>query len=66
MGIRCNVIFAAIADCSIKDIKSWTVTKDENGIPTGVTGINPEWLLAPIVDAIGMSVLALQDALRDY
>lgn len=61
-GIKSNQILTNIATCSISDIKSWTVTFDENKIPNAITGINQDWIQPAIVDAIGLAVLALQDA----
>lgn len=63
-GIKSNQIMSNIASCTVSEIKSWTVTKDDNGLPTAISGINQDWLQAPIIDAIGMSVLALQDAFK--
>lgn len=63
-GIKSNQILSNIATCTVSDIKTWTVTLDDDGIPTAITGINQNWLQAPIIDAIGMSVLALQDAFK--
>ncbi len=63
-GIKRNQIFSNIATCSIEDIKSWKVTLDDNGLPTAVSGINPDWVPDAVVDSVGMSVLALQDAFK--
>ena len=63
-GIKRNQIFSNIATCSIEEIESWEVTLDEKGMPTAVSGIDSNWVPSAVVDAVGMSVLALQDALK--
>lgn len=63
-GIKSNQIFSNIASCSVAEIKSWKVKLDDNGLPNAIEGMNQDWIQAPIVDGIGLSVLALQDAFK--
>ncbi len=64
-GIKSNQIFSNIASCKVSEIKSWKVSFDDKGIPNAISGMNQDWIQAPIVDGIGLSVLALQDAFKD-
>ena len=63
-GIKSNQIFSNIASCSVAEIKSWKVKLDDKGLPNAIEGMNQDWIQAPIVDGIGLSVLALQDAFK--
>lgn len=62
-GIFCNLNFLpSLMSTGVETINGYTVTCGKNGLPTAISGMPQEWIVAGNTDACGMVILALQNA----